>query len=73
MRVEELCPGDFFVYAKECFYRVDFLIEADADDLEALGMILFVDFDEVRKFGDAGSAPRGPEIDDDDLAFEGVA
>jgi len=46
------------------------VIEADADDFEAFVVKFFVGAFDVRKFGDAGAAPGGPEIDKNDLAFE---
>ena len=35
-------------------------------------MVLLVSFDHVRNLGLARTAPRGPEIDQDPLAFAGI-
>jgi hypothetical protein len=46
------------------------LVDRDADDDQPLLAILVLQRDEVRNFRAARRAPRGPEIDHDDLAFE---
>src|SRR5262249_33580820 len=43
------------------------VVEADADELEPLGMIFFVSGDHVIRLSHARAAPGRPEIDDDNF------
>ncbi|MFM1945193.1 MAG: hypothetical protein RI897_4175 [Verrucomicrobiota bacterium] len=67
--VEELGPGHFALF-DEGGQFVFILVEADADDFEAFVVVLFVGFEDVGEFGDAGSAPGCPEVDEDRFTFE---
>src|SRR4030095_5749474 len=46
------------------------LVEADADELHALALVLGVKLLVLRHLRDARATPRRPEIDDHDLALE---
>ena len=46
------------------------LVEADADELDPVVAVLGVEFLHLGHLADARPAPRGPEIDHDDLPFE---
>ena len=56
------------VAGEELAVEVVVLVDADADDGE-LGH-LFLEFEEAGEFFDAGGAPGGPEVEDDDAAAE---
>jgi hypothetical protein len=56
------------VVDEELAVDVGVLIHADGDDFEAGH--LFVEGEEAGEFFDAGSAPGGPEIEDDDAAAQ---
>jgi len=43
-------------------------VDADGDDGDSLGLHAALHFDEGGDFFDAGSAPGGPEVEDDDLS-----
>ena len=45
------------------------LVEGDADDFEALGVVLLVGFQHVGHLGATGTAPRGPEVYEHPLAL----
>ena len=69
-----LRPGDF-VFLDELLEAVEAavflgLVEADADELDALVVILGVDLFHLGHLGDARAAPGCPEVDHDDLAFQ---
>ena len=49
-----------------------FLVERNTHDLEALVVILLVSRDNVGHFGLAGTAPGGPEVDQDPLALSHI-
>jgi len=65
----ELWPGHFFLFG-EGVDGVVGIVAIDADDFEALGMVVFVEVFDAGDFGVAGAAPGGPEVDENDFALE---
>ena len=46
------------------------VVDRDADDLQTRGAVLLLELDEPRNLDLAGSAPRRPEVEKDDLSLE---
>jgi len=46
------------------------VVEADAEQNEALGGVLFLEGGEFRKFFGGGGAPSGPEVEEDEFSAE---
>ena len=51
--------------------RVRAVVHGNADDLKSVGAVFVLQFDKTGNLLTAGNAPRGPEIEKDDLAAIG--
>ena len=70
LAVKILGPGQALV--RYIFHEhVLVAVEADTDNFKSEVMILLIIGEQVRHFATARSAPSGPEVHHDDLAFKG--